>query len=176
MLILHTVLAVTGWSVFALVLVAGLALSLLGLFGSWIILADVVIAYVVTGFSHFSIVGMVILLGLAILGEVIEAAAAGVGAAKFGGGKGAMVAAMVGCIAGAILGSPFMFVVGAVIGACLGAFVGATLYEIIVTEKQAGAAAFTGLGAALGKVAGMLAKFFISLVMIVVIVLDIWVF
>ena len=44
--------------------------------------------------------------------------------------------------------------------------------EFIVMEKQMHEAARTGFGAALGKVAGILAKFVIALAMVIVLILD----
>jgi len=169
-------LSIAGWSAFSLTIAVAVFLNLLGLFGSWLIVGAVIIAYVVTGFSYFSIVGIVLLLGLAILGEIGETAAAGYGASRFGGSRGSIVAAIVGCIAGAILGTPIFPLIGTVIGACAGAFVGALLYEYIVMEQKFQGAARTGVGAALGKVGGILAKFGVALVMVVVIAFDLFVF
>jgi uncharacterized protein YqgC (DUF456 family) len=164
--IVDTVLPVIGWVLFGLAILVGLILDLLGLFGNWVILGAVVVAWIVMGFEHFSIATIVILTILAIVGEIVEAAAAGFGAKKFGGTKGSMVAAVVGCILGAILGSPVFPILGTLAGACVGAFAGATLYEFLQAEKKAQHAAWAGLGAALGKVAGMLAKVVVGLIML----------
>lgn len=169
-------LMVLGWGAFTLAIVIGVGLNIIGLFGSWIIFGAAVIAYVATGFGSFSLVGLAVLLGLAILAEILETLAAGYGAKRFGGGKGAILAAIVGCIVGAIVGTPFLFLIGTIIGACLGAFVGAGLYEFIVMEKELHVAARTGFGAALGKVGGILAKFMVALAMVLVIVLDLFLF
>jgi uncharacterized protein len=163
-----TVLIVLGWILFGLVILAGLALDFLGLFGNWVILAAMAALWAITGFVHFGLLGLGLMLGLAILGEVLEFLAASYGAAKFGGGKGSSVAAIVGCILGAVLGSPLMPVVGTLIGAIAGAFVAAALYEYIKMEKQPGEAMWTGLGAALGKVAGFFAKVIAGLAMLLV--------
>lgn len=165
-----TALAVTGWSLFGLAVLAGLLLDLLGLFGNWIILAAIVLAWVATGFSHFGWMGLLFITGLAVLGEVLETAAAGYGAAKFGGGRGSIVAALIGCFGGAIVFTPIIPIplVGTLVGACLGAFLAATLYEYIQMEKQMHHALWTGLGAALGKVAGLFAKLLAGLAMLVV--------
>ncbi|MDZ4861363.1 MAG: DUF456 domain-containing protein [Candidatus Hydrogenedentes bacterium] len=156
--ILDTGLSVSGWTVFGLAIVVGLLLDLLGLFGNWIILAAMVIAWIATGFEHFGWIGIGGMLALAVIGEILEFLAAGYGAKKFGGGKGSMLAALAGCIGGAILGSPIFPIVGTLIGACIGAFAGAALWEYIKHEKETGDALWTGLGAALGKVAGLFIK------------------
>ena len=165
---MEIVLIVLGWILFGLAVLVGLVLDLVGLFGNWVILGAVTVAWIVMDFEHFSVATLVILAILVILGEVIETAAAGFGAKKFGGSRGSMVAAVVGCILGAVLGTPVFPIVGTLAGACLGAFVGATLYEFIQAEKKAQHAAWAGLGAALGKVAGMFAKVLIGLIMLAV--------
>lgn len=161
-----------GWCTFALAIFVGLCLDLVGLFGNWIILGAVAIAWVLTGFDHFGIFGLAFMAGFAILGEVLETLLAGYGAKKFGGSKGSMVAALVGCIAGAILGSGLLLIVGTLIGACAGAFVGAALYEYIQMEKTHHEALWTGLGAALGKVGGLFAKLFCGIAMLLIALLT----
>lgn len=165
-------LGIFGWSLFALALTVALILDLVGLFGNWIILGAVGIAAVVSGFDRFGGYTLAALLVLAIVGEVIEALAAGAGAARYGGGKGAIGAALVGTILGAILGTSIFPIVGTIVGACVGAFTAATLYELLVSNKGVGPAARTGFGAAMGKVAGMFAKTLVGFVMIFIAVLN----
>jgi len=78
----------------------------------------------------------------------------------------------VGCFIGAIVGTPWFPIIGTILGACLGAFVGAASYEYISLERKPGEALWIGLGAALGKVAGMLAKMAVGLVMVAVLLLK----
>lgn len=165
-------LAVLGWTAFGLAVLAGIALNMLGLFGNWLILLAVGVVAAVTGFDHFGGWTLPILVVLAGLGEVVETVAAGAGTARYGGGKGAMVAAIVGTIVGAIIGSPFMLIIGTIVGACIGAFVFAALYEISVSRKKLEAAARAGYGAALGKIAGMFAKTLVGFVMLFVAFLN----
>jgi len=168
--IFHYSLAIIGWSAFGIAILIGLALDLLGLFGNWIILAAMVIAWIAMGFVPFGWLGMGLMLGIAILGEVFETVAAGFGAKKFGGSKGSMLAALGGCLAGAVLFTPLIPVplVGTLIGACLGAFIGAALWEYLRHEKKPGEAMWTGLGAALGKVAGLFIKTLAGFAMLLV--------
>lgn len=161
-------LAILGWSVFALAIVVGLVLDLLGLFGNWIILGAVGVAAAVSGFNHFGGYTLVFLVLLAALGEILEAVAAGAGAAKYGGGRGAILMALVGAIVGAIVGTPFFPVIGTLIGACVGAFAFATLYEYLARGRDIESATRTGFGAALGKVGGVFAKTFVGVLMLLV--------
>jgi hypothetical protein len=165
-----TALSITGWSLFAIAVIVGLLLDLLGLFGNWIILGAVVIAWVATGFERFGWVGLLFMTALAVLGEILETAAAGYGAAKFGGGRGTIISALVGCFGGAIVFTPLIPVplIGTLIGACLGAFLAAALYEYIQMERMAHQALWTGFGAALGKVGGIFAKLLAGLIMLVI--------
>jgi uncharacterized protein YqgC (DUF456 family) len=162
-------LAFLGWTVFGLAILAGLALDIIGLFGNWLILVAVVIAYMVTGYEYFSIPTIVVLFVLALIGEAIEAVAASFGAKRFGGTKGTMVAALVGTIAGAIVGAPVP-IIGSLVGACIGAFLGAVAYEFIVVERQMKDAMRSGFGAALGKVLGVFAKLLVGVVMTIIVV------
>lgn len=163
-----TLLLVLGWVALALAILAGLVLDLVGLFGNWVILVALGIFWAVSGFEHFGWLGLGLMLGLAVLGEVIETLAAGMGAAKFGGNRGAVISALLGCIGGAIVGTPLFPLVGTVLGACVGAFGAAFAHELLLMRKDASSAAWTGFGAALGKVGGMLAKLIAGLAMLAV--------
>lgn len=163
-----TVLVVLGWVALALTILAGLILDLVGLFGNWVILAALGVFWAVSGYAHFGALGLGLMVGLAVLGEIIEALAAGFGAAKFGGNRGAVISALLGCIAGAIVGTPLFPLVGTVLGACVGAFGAAFAHELLLMRKDASSAAWTGFGAALGKVGGMLAKLIAGLAMLAV--------
>lgn len=163
-----TILAVVGWTVFGLAIVAGLLLDLLGLFGNWIILGAMVAAWLATGFQHFGLISLVLMLLVAIAGEVLETLLAGYGAKKFGGSKGSMIAALVGAIGGAILGTPVLPIIGTLAGACVGAFSAAAFYEYVQHEKSVDASLKTGVGAALGKIGGLVAKLICGLVMLLI--------
>ena len=158
--------AFLGWSMFALTIAAGLLLDLVGLFGNWLILAAVGVLWGVGGWEHFGMWSMAGMFTLALLGEGLEMVMAGLGAKKFGGSKGSVVAALVGTIVGAILGTGLFLIIGTVIGACLGAFLFAAGYEHLKHDKNLDEALWTGTGAALGKLGGLLAKLFCGLAML----------
>lgn len=169
---LSTALAILGWSLFGVAVMAGLALDLVGLFGNWIILGAVGVVALVSGFDHFGGWTIPVLAVLAVAGEVLEGVASGMGAAKFGGGKGAITASIIGCLLGAAIGTPVFPIVGTVAGACAGAFIGATLYEFLMREKGAGAAMCVGVGAAAGRVAGIFLKAFVGFAMLLIAFLN----
>ena len=162
-------LAIIGWSLFGIAILSGLGLNLLGLFGNWVILLTIGVAAVVTSFAHFGGWTIPILLVLAVLGEVLETGASGVGAARFGGGKGAIVWAIGGSIVGGILGSGVLLIIGTIIGACLGAFAGAFTYEFMMRrERGIESAVHIGAGAAAGKVTGIVLKSGVGILMLII--------
>lgn len=163
-----TLAAISGWTLFGLAVTIGLLLDVVGLFGNWIILGAVGIAWAATRFEHFGIWSLVLLTLVAVAGEILEFLVAGVGARKFGGSRGAMVAALAGCVAGAMVGTPWFPIIGTLMGACAGAFLAAAFYEYVKHEKAPGEALWTGLGAALGKVGGLLAKLLCGLIMLAI--------
>jgi len=163
-----TVMAVLGWVVLGIAIVIGLLLDVVGLFGNWVILGAIAATWAVTGFAHFGAWPMLAMLVLAVLGEVIEMVAASLGASKFGGSRGAAVAAMLGCLAGAIVGTPVFPVLGTLAGACVGAFLAAAVFETAFARKDLGGAVRTGFGAALGKIAGLLAKMLVGFLILFV--------
>lgn len=165
---MEVVLSVLGWSVIALAITAGMILNLVGLFGNWVILAALGALWAVTGFEHFGLWGLFFMLGVAVLGEVLETAVAGYGARKFGGSPGAMVAAIVGAIGGAILGTPVLPIIGTLVGACVGAFAAAAFYDYVKHEKGVHASVRTGIGAAIGKVGGLFAKLICGFVILLI--------
>lgn len=160
------VFSILGWTLFSFSVVIGLLLNLVGLFGNWVLLGAVVIAWIATGLHHFSLTGIFIMFLLACMGEVIEAATAAYGARRFGGSRGASLSAFFGGLIGAIAGTPLMPIIGTLIGACVGSFIAAALHEYAHAEKSAGAASWTGLGAALGRVAGLIGKFAVGLLIL----------
>lgn len=165
---MELLLSVAGWGAFTLVVLIGLALNLVGLFGNWVILVAIAAVWTATGFAHFGPWTLLILLALAAVGEVLEMLAAGYGASRFGGGKGAALASLAGCIAGAIFATPWFPLIGTLVGAIAGAFLGAMSYELTIARKSPGDSFRTGFGAALGRTGAVLAKFFIGLVMLAV--------
>lgn len=162
------VLYLLGWIAFGLVVIVAIALNALGLFGNWLILGAVAAAWILTGFEHFGLITLGILLLLAIAGEILEAVAASYGATVFGGSKKAFLYVVGGCILGAIAGTPLLPIVGSLIGAVLGGFAAATLYEYIVAERHLRDSIWAGFGAALGKAGGIFAKLFVGFVMLAV--------
>lgn len=109
---------------------------------------------------------LLVLLALAIVGEIIETFAAAAGASKAGGSKRGAVLAVVLSIVGAILGTALIPIplVGTIVGACVGAGLGS-----IAGDRWAGRtweqARQAGRGAAIGKLWGTLGKIAVAALM-----------
>src|SRR3989440_2987612 len=97
----------------------GLVLVLLGLPGLWVMVAGVVGYGWLTAFRSVGVATIAIVLGLALLGEVIEAWLGFRFARAFGGSRRSAWGALVGGIVGAVMGVPRP-VVGSGIGAVVG--------------------------------------------------------
>jgi uncharacterized protein YqgC (DUF456 family) len=163
-----TALLITAWSLLVLCVLAGMLLNLVGLFGNWVILLGAAAFWAMTGLVHFGLWGLAGMLAFAVAGEVLETALAGYGASRFGGSKGSIVAALIGCLIGSVVGTPVFPIVGTLLGACVGAFAFAAAYEYIQFRQGVGQATWVGVGAAVGKVGGLLAKFGCGLAMLAV--------
>jgi len=161
-----TVLSFIGWFLFGLAIAGGLVLDFVGLFGNWLIFGAMLSAWLFTGFKHFSILAILGLFVLAVVGELVEMAAASYGAGRFGGTRGAKVAAFVGCLIGAVAGTPWLPIIGTLAGACVGAFAAASAYEYFVEGRKPQIAFRVGTGAAIGKVAGIVAKVLVGIAML----------
>jgi len=148
---------------------AGVALVAVQLPGTWLMIAaTAAFAWLRWGQANFSYGWWALagLLGLAILGELVEFAASAMGSRQAGGSKRGAAISIATAIVGAILGS-FLIpipIVGTLIGAAVGAGVGASL-----GDKWAGrtwAETARGFqGAAIGKLSGAAAKLIIAAVM-----------
>jgi uncharacterized protein YqgC (DUF456 family) len=163
-----------GLALLIIALVAGWVLTLFNLPGNWVIvIAAALFAWLSPDDGRFDIGWWVVavLLGLALLGELVEFAAGAVGAARVGGSKRgailAMIGSIVGGLTGAVMGLPIPVVgsiVAALLFAGLGALAGAMLGEAwkgrnLDESWRIGQAAFWG------RLMGTLAKTIIGSVM-----------
>lgn len=142
-----------------------------GFAGTFIIVADVLIYGLIRHFSDFSWWFVVILLGIAILLEVIESLLGAVMARQFGGSRWSMIGAISGGILGAIWATPLMPLLGTVIGGFVGAFSGSVIVEYLV-NKNWNRALSTGTGALLGSIGAKGLKIIAALIMILMIIIE----
>lgn len=154
MIVLHIALLI----LLHIAVLGGLFAVILGLSGNFILLGLGLITAWIGGFEHLGWVMLLILLGLAVLAEVVEALLGIETARRFGASRWGMIGTFIGGILGAALGTAWIPVIGSIIGAFAGAFAGAFVGELLAGQTlEKGARA--GTGAFLGKVAATTFKF-----------------
>jgi uncharacterized protein YqgC (DUF456 family) len=169
----------------ALLLVAGSILAwllnLVALPGNWIVVGlAALFAWLlpVQAEQGMSWTTVVVLLGLAVLGEVIEFVAGAAGAAKQGASRRAIALSIVGAVMGSlvglgigtsipIIGSLVMAVLGGAAGAFAGAYVGEVWKGRAEQERMA-----AGRGAFFGRIWGTVGKLAVGAVMLAIVAWD----
>jgi uncharacterized protein YqgC (DUF456 family) len=131
--------------------VAGLLLIPFGLPGLWVMVLGIIAYGWLTDFRTLNMWLMGLTIGLAVVGEVVEAWIGFRFARRYGGSRRAGWGALVGGLVGAVVGVPVP-VIGSVIGGFVGAFAGAALFEY-TRARQSGTATKAGWGAVLGRAA-----------------------
>ncbi len=170
------VLSVLGeagvWFLFGLwtlaLLVASL-MTILGLSGNFIIVGLGLVHALITGFDPISWQLLLILLGMAILGEVVESFVGVAYVAKKGATRYGVLGAFLGGLVGAAAGSGVVPVVGTIVGSFLGAFGGAVLGEYY-RESRTDESLRVGFHAFVGKMLASGFKFALAIAMIVMLV------
>ena len=140
----------------ALALLACLVLVPLGLPGTWLMIAVAIAFPYLAGVAPLGAISLVVLVGLALVGEVIEFTLSARYTRKYGGSRRASWGAVIGGIAGAIVGVPVP-IVGPVLGAFVGSFAGALLAEVS-RGSGTGEATRVAWGALLGRVVAIAVK------------------
>jgi len=146
----------------------GVILVVMQLPGTWLILAmTAAVAWWQWDEGVIGLWAIGILVGLAVVGELVEFAASTIGTAKAGGSKWASVGSLIGGVVGAVVGSFFMPPLGTILGACLVAGTGSMLGDQLAGRSWSKAVK-TAKGAAVGKLWGTAGKVAVALVMWVV--------
>ncbi len=158
-------------------LVVGWLLTLFSLPGNWLMVgATALFAALVAPDSLAAIdwATVIALTALAAVGEIVETAAAALGAARHGGSKRAALLAVVGSVVGSLIGAGVgvpIPVVGSVVGAILFAGIGAMVGAVLGEEWKGTAGPQVwrvGQAAFWGRLLGTLGKVTIASVMVVV--------
>src|SRR5438046_4976144 len=145
--------------------ILGLVLVPLGLPGLWVMVGGVVGYGWLTDFRSVGVATIAVVLGLAFLGEIIEAWLGFRFARTFGGSRRSAWGALVGGIVGAVMGVPVP-IVGSVIGAFLGSFAGAALFEYSLSRTP-DSAVRAGWGAVVRRATAAAAKIALGVVIAV---------
>jgi uncharacterized protein len=144
-------------------ILTGLVLIPFGLPGLWVIVLGIIGYGWLTGFEHVSGGFLAAALGLAAVGEIVEAWIGFGFARRYGGSSRAGWGALVGGLVGAMVGVPVPLV-GSVIGGFVGAFAGAALFEY-TRVRRSDIAARAGWGAVLGRATAAALKMGIGVVL-----------
>lgn len=168
-----TPLEIGGLTLFILVLFIGAFSILFGLPGTIVILIDVAVYAVVTGFEKIGFKILITLLLLSALAELADFAVEMAGAAKFGISRKAFGVSVIGGLIGAALLAPFWWGLGAVAGGLLGGFGGILIVELL-NRTRLKPTLRAAWGALLGRAAGTFVKGFFALIMIVITLTSIY--
>lgn len=168
-----TVLQHIGLVLFYIVLFAFNLAIFLGVPGSWIALVAIFIYDLATGFSTVGWVLLLVMAGIAVLGEIIESFLGLVYVYRKGATKWGVLGAFVGGITGAIGGSLFIPFLGTLLFGFIGAFVGAVIFEYIY-YRSLDHAMQTGFFAFIGKLGAMMVKFALGLVIVILFIYRSW--
>ncbi len=143
-----------------------LVLVLFGLPGNWLIVTSTCLfAWWRWEDGVFSIYTLIVIVVLAILGELFEFLGGMHGAKKAGASWRGSIAALAGAIVGAIFGTfmiPVLFL-GTVLGACIGAGLGAWAIEVSRGRKMEESVR-CAVGAGLGELLGITAKVTVGII------------
>ena len=161
-------LKILGIILFILILLVGLSLIIFGIPGTFVILIAAFVYALITEFHNIDAITLLLLLGIALLGELIEFVSGLYGAKKFGASKLGMMLALIIGLAGGILGTVIYPFVGTTIGALLGAFCGAFIGEKMLKKKLAPSLK-AGFGAFIGRLGGTFAKLILGIIMVAII-------
>jgi uncharacterized protein YqgC (DUF456 family) len=159
-------------TIFLFVAVAGLISIMFGLPGNFIILAGSILYGWYDGFKEITTKVIILLVVLAVLGEVLEFILGIAGAKRQKASKSAIIGSILGGIVGAIVGASFLLGIGSIIGAFVGAFAGAFLAEFL-RGKGLNQALQSGRGAFWGRVFGTITKGAIGIAMIAIAVVSV---
>jgi hypothetical protein len=148
---------------------AALFSLVIGVPGTFIIVAIALLYAWATGFVTVQWSTIAWLTLLAVAGEVIEFAASGAAAAGTRPSRRVTIGALAGALVGGILGMPLLFGVGALLGALAGAFVGAAL----AVRSEGGSldeSIATGFAALKGRLLGFVVKMALGAAMVIILV------
>lgn len=154
-----------GFVLWSLLLVFASLFVYLGLGGNFIIVGLALVHALVTGFDPIGWPLLLVLLGIALLGEGIEFVVGTFYVARQGASRYGVALAFVGGLTVALLGNQVVPVIGAVLGSFLGAFAGAVLGEYL-NNRGLEPSLRIGGQAFLGRLLAILIKHALAMVMV----------
>ncbi len=156
--------AIVALLLLVLFCIAGLVLIPLGMPGTFVIIIGAVVYNLVHWSMAVSLPILVVLLVLALAGELLEYILGMKLAEKRGTSRPAVYGAIIGGIVGTFAGVPVP-VLGSVIGLFAGVFAGAFLFELAL-KKDLSVAFYSAAGAFYGRLGAIFVKLLIGALMI----------
>ena len=151
--------------VVGLLMVAGLAGAVVPVLpGTPLIFAGALLHAFATDFQSLGFGRLAILALLAIVASVLEHLAGALGARKFGGGRGAVIGAIIGVVVG-LAWPPFGLLICPIAGAIIGE---------LVRTRAIGPSVRTGIGTALGIIAGVAMHVALAAMMVALFLWWVW--
>ena len=151
--------------VVGLLMVAGLAGAVVPVLpGTPLIFAGALLHAFATDFQSLGFGRLAILALLAIVASVLEHLAGALGARKFGGGRGAVIGAIIGVVVG-LAWPPFGLLICPIAGAIIGE---------LVRTRAIGPSVRTGIGTALGMIAGVAMHVALAAMMVALFLWWVW--
>jgi uncharacterized protein len=164
---------IAGIIIFSFFSLIGIILIVLGLPGTFSILAGTFSYALLTDFRLIGWKLLLILLFMSAFAELVDNLLSMLGAKKSGASRGSTWAVLMGGIAGATFGGLLAPVIGSLIGAFIGGAVAPIIMEYLHC-KRFYPALRAGMGALIGRLGGILLKFLISVGMIVIVLINIF--
>ena len=159
------VLKILGIILLILTLLIGLTVIIFNIPGTFIIVGAAFVYGLATKFHEINIATLLLLLGIAVFGELVEFVSGMYGAKKFGASKLGMTSALIIGLGGGICGTIVCPFVGTVVGALLGAFCGAFVVEKLL-KKEMVPSLRAGFGGFIGRLGGTFIKLVLGIIMV----------
>ncbi len=150
------------YTIFGLLSLSGIILTILDMPGIWLIYLATVILAVVTGFEVITPLLLIILFFVSVLSTFIDNIVVALGAKKMGGSKWGML--------GAILGGIIGLMVGNILGLFLGPLIGATIFEYMFAHKDLNQSFKAGVGSFIGVFVSIFLKTVVNVIIIVFVI------
>lgn len=162
-----------GFALWALLLLAVATLVYVGLGGTFFVAGLALVHALVTGFDPIGWRLLLLLLGLALLGEGIEALLGTLYVARRGATRHGVIGAYAGGLLGAVAGSPLLPIIGTIAGGFAGAFAGAVAGEYL-RQRSLEPSLRIGWHSLLGRLAAILVKHALGLAMVALVLRTTW--
>jgi len=153
--------------------VLGYLFMIFGIPGNWIG-AGVALLYFFLAREYMSLPFLLMILGAAVAGELLENLLGVLGARKYGAGKKGMAAAFIGSLLGGIAGTAILPVVGTIIGVLAGSFLLTYAAEYLGEGRSSVDSGRAAKGAMIGKAAAFSLKYAMGLFILILLFISLF--